>query len=112
MSKVRFPFDNADVIAIAATGTVAATIENDMTIIDGATTQATGNRTLNLTISHEVTIGATLAVKTKSAATQTLTFGTGITGPVHTGVAGKTFVALFVYDGTAFLQTAAALQLD
>lgn len=109
---IKSPFGAAEVIALSATGAQAVTIKNQATILDGVTTQATGNRTINLTINEFVTKGAIIVAKVKTAATETTTMGTGITGPVMTGVAGKTKTALFVYDGTAFIQAGAEVQLD
>lgn len=109
---IKSPFGAAEVIALTATGTQAVTITNQVTILDGATTQATGNRTVNLTINEFVTKGAIIVAKLKTAATQTTTFNSGITGPVMTGVAGKTKTALFVYDGSAFIQAGAEVQID
>jgi hypothetical protein len=111
---VRWPFGAATIIALAATIAAGSTTEivNSLTVIDGATTPATADRTLNLAIDKELTAGARLILKTKSAATQTLIPGTGMTGETITGVAGKTQVAEYVYDGTAFIQTGKFIQID
>lgn len=112
MSTIKAPFGAADVQIIAATGTAALTITNSQTIIDGTTNTASGNRTINLTIASGVLAGAKIIAKISSASTQTMTFGTGLTAPVLTGVAGKTFVAEFIYDGTNFLAIAAPYQIN
>lgn len=111
-TKVKFPFGPASTAAMTATGAQAVTIENNLTIIDGVTVESTGNRTLNLTIDASVDTGAKVLVQTKANGTETLTFGTGITGPTDTGVAGKTRDMLFIYNGTAFVQAGAVVQLD
>lgn len=111
-SKARWPFGLPDVIALSATGAQAIAVTNDLTIIDGVTTQATGNRTLNLTIDAAVNIGARLVVKSKTAATETTIGGTGMTAPTITGVAGKTKTWELVYDGAAFVATGTAVQID
>ena len=111
-TKTKFPFGPAGSAAMSATGAQAITIENNLTIIDGVTIEASGNRTLNLTIDDSVDIGARVIVQTKANGTETLTFGTGITGPVHTGVAGKTMDIAFIYNGTAFVQEGAEIQID
>lgn len=110
--KAKFPFGPASTAAFTATGAQAITIENNLTIIDGVTVEATGNRTLNLTIDDSVDAGARIIVQSKSNGAETLTLGTGITGPVSTGVAGKTINAAFVYNGTAFVQDGAEVQID
>jgi hypothetical protein len=83
-----------------------------MTIIDGVTTQATGNRTIVLDIDEGVTAGAIIIVKSKTAATETTIFSTGMKGATITGVAGKTFCATFIYDGTYFYECGTAVQVD
>ena len=112
MAKVRYPFGEADEVALSATGTQAVTVENDMTIIDGVSTQATGNRTLNLTIAEDLKAGARILVKSKTNGTETTIFGNGCTAPTITGVAGKTKTCELVYDGTKFLAAGTAVQID
>lgn len=112
MATIKHPFGNTDIIALNATGTQAVSISNTKTIIDGVTTQATGNRTINLTISSEVKAGAEIVIKSKTAATQTTVFGTGFIAPTITGVAGKTIVTSLIYDGTNFIAKNAQVQID
>ncbi|MBS4057762.1 MAG: hypothetical protein KGZ82_10640 [Bacteroidales bacterium] len=101
--KIRFPFDDAQTIALTATGAQALTIVDTVTIIDGVTVPATGNRTLNLTIDSEVPVGARMFVKSKTDGTETTAFGPGMTGATITGVAGKTKTKSFTYDGSKFV---------
>jgi len=54
MAQIKYPFGDADSKTLSATGAQALTIDDNLTVIDGVTTQATGNRTLNLTIDAEV----------------------------------------------------------
>jgi hypothetical protein len=110
--NIKAPFGVADTLVLAATGTTALTISNRNTVIDGVTTQITGNATINLTLDSRLELGSTIYLKTSTAATQTVTFGTGFTCPTLTGVAGKTFVTAFVYDGSKFLPTAAPYQIN
>jgi hypothetical protein len=112
MATIKYPFGAADVQAMTATGTQAITITNSLTMIDGHTTTATGNRTLNLSIDSELPIGAIIHVSHKTAATQTLTFGTGITSATITGVTGKTHTQSFIYNGTAFVAMGGDQQID
>lgn len=112
MSLIKSPFGKADVVALTAAATQAVTISNAYTIIDGVTTPANGsNRTINLTISSELTL-ATIFLKSKTVATETTIPGTGMTGPTITGVAGKTFCTEYVYDGLTFKAVAAPVQID
>jgi len=99
-------------LALTATGAQALTIDNYFTIVDGVTVEATGNRTLNLTLSSELEKGARLFVKSKTNGTETTIFGTGITSATITGVAGKTKTQSFTYDGSAFLPDGASVQID
>lgn len=108
----KWPFGAATLIVMIAAGAMAVDIYNSLTIIDGVTTVATGARTLDLAISPDVEPGARLLVKTKTTAAETFTPGEGMAGTVTTGVAGKTKVAEYVYDGIKFIQTAAAVQID
>lgn len=112
MTTVRFPFGTADELSLTATGAQALTIDNDMTIVDGVTTEATGNRTLNLTIDDQVKAGARIFVKSKTNGTETTIFGTSMSGATITGVAGKTKCVEFVYDGTNFVEAGTPVQID
>ena len=109
---VKWPFGKADVVQLSATGDQKVDIYNNLTIIDGSTIVATGARTLNLSICEDIEPGARLLVKTKTTATETLTPGEGMTGKAIDGVAGKTMVAEYVYDGLTFIQAADAVQID
>ena len=109
---IKYPFGLADSVALTATGAQAITIIDTMTFIDGVTTEATGNRTLNLTIDASIKAGAMISLKTKTNGTETTVFGTGMTGVTLTGEAGKIFDYLFVYDGTTFRQVAAPIKVN
>ncbi len=111
MPTLKFPFGDSTALAITATGTTAATITNQCTHVATLPT-LTGNATLDLTLSTELKAGAMLHLKVKTTATETFTFGTGIDGPVVTGVAGKTWTQSFFYDGTIFLPCGAKIQID
>ncbi len=73
---------------------------------------ASGNATLDLTLSSELKAGAQLHLKVKTTGSETFTFGTGIDGPTVTGSAGKTWTQSFWYDGTIFLPCGARIQID
>ena len=112
MTQIKWPFGEADTKALTATGAQALVIDDNMTIVDGVTVEATGNRTLDLTVNSEVKAGAKLLVKSKTNATQTTVMGTGIDGPNIVGSAGKTKTQGFTYDGTVFLPDGASVQID
>jgi len=110
--EIKYPFGPADTKTLSVTGAQALTITDQLTIVDGVTNIATGNRTINLTLDSELKAGAMLIVQNKTDATETLTFGTGITSAVQTGVAGKTHNQSFIYNGTAFVAMGADQQID
>jgi hypothetical protein len=112
-NAIKYPFGPVDAsVVLSATGTQAISIVNQYTIIDGVTNQASGNRTLNLTIDASVTAGAKIFLKSATAGTQTTIAGTGFTFPTITGVAGKTFTQEYVYDGSTFYPTGTAVQVN
>lgn len=111
-AQIKWPFGSADSKELTATGAQALTIDDNMTVIDGVTVEATGNRTLDLTVDSELGAGAKLIVKSKTNGTETTIYGTGITAPTITGVAGKTKTQGFTYDGTNFLPDGTSVQID
>ena len=112
--SVKHPFGPATVIALTATGTQAITINDNVTYVDGVTTQATGNRTINLTIptTNNITVGSRIFIASKTASTETTIAGTGMIMPTITGVAGKTKITELFYNGTNFVATSAGYQID
>lgn len=109
---VKWPYGAASQEVMTATGAQDFEIVNNLTILDGSSVIATDNRTLNLTADPDLTPGARVIVKTTSTGTEKLNPGTGVKGEAITGVAGKTFVAEYVYDGTGFVQTGKSIQID
>lgn len=110
--KIKYPFGSASEETLSASGAQDLTINNQLTIIDGVTNVATAARTLNLTIGETVKAGAELVIKTKTTAVEDTIFGTGMQGVTYAGVAAKTKVVVFVYDGTEFIQKSAPVQID
>lgn len=109
---VKWPFGAATLLEMAASGSQDFDIVNNLTIIDGSSVVATADRTLNLTADPDLVPGARVIVKTASTATEKLDPGSGVKGEAITGVAGKTFVVEYVYDGLGFVQTAKSIQID
>jgi hypothetical protein len=110
--KVKYPFGDADEQALTATGAQALEIDNQQTIIDGVTVEATADRTLDLTIGETVKPGARLFIKLKTNGTEDTIFGDNMQGTTITGVAGKTKVVEFVYDGANFVEAGTPVQID
>ncbi len=109
---VKHPFGDATVVALTAAGDQAIVIGNDLTVVDGVTVEATADRTLNLSVSAGVSIGARLLVKTKTNAAEDTIYGTLITSVNLAGVAGKTFTQEYTWDGIAFVPQGEAEQID
>jgi len=112
IAVVKYGFGAADSAALTATGAQAITIVNDLTFIDGVTVEATAARTINLTLGDDLNAGARIVVSSKTNGTETTVFGTNMTGVTVTGVAGKTKVTEFVYNGTAFVNSGTPVQID
>ena len=113
MTVIKHPLGAVGNPVLTSAGAQALTIDKSYTVVDGVTVEAdTTSRTLNLTIDAGVPLGAQLFVMSKTNAAETTIFGTGITGATITGVAGKTICALFIYDGTNFVQAGAEQQID
>jgi len=110
--NLKFPMGEADVVALTAAGDQDITISDDMTILDGVTVEATADRTLNLTVGAGIEKGAKVFIKTKTNGTEDTIYGTGITSANLTGVAGKTFTQEWTFDGSVFLPTGEAEQID
>lgn len=110
--QLEFPYGSTDIQTPAYAATIAATIQNLMTII--APAQMTGALTINLTLDQGVKAGARLLVKALSDGTaRTVTWGTGFSNATAmTGVISKTKAIEFVYDGTGFVPTSAGVQID
>jgi len=109
---IRWPFGEASALNLGATGAQALTVENTVTIVDGVSTEATGNRTINLEIDSDLEAGARIVFKLKANGVEQTIFGAGITGATIIGVAGKTKTVEAVYDGNAFVVVGAAAQID
>lgn len=111
MTLIKYPFGAGSALAITATGTTAATINDQLTYVSSITT-LTGNATLDITAGAELKAGAVLHLIVKTTGTETFTFGTLIEAPVVTGVAGKTWSQTFIYNGTTFYPAGAKIQVD
>lgn len=110
---IDYPFGAADTsLALSATGAQALTISNQVTVVDGVAIEATGHRTINLTIGSGVREGAMLLIQSKTNASENNVFGSNITGPTVAGSAGKTKNFKFMYNGTAFVQVCLSVQID
>lgn len=107
---IRYPFGEADSQTLTSASTIAVSVTNSMTI---ATVSLDTDATINVTIDEDLPVGAQLVIIAASDGTaRDITCGTNLTGPAIAGVISKTKVAHFVYNGSAFVATAAAVQID
>jgi len=113
IASVMFPFNDAEILELTAGDTAQnLTIKSHGTIIDGVTNEATVNRTLNLTPGEGLRTGAIVFVRTQTNGVENTIFGTGVTGVTYAGVAGTIFTTMLVFNGTAFEQFGAALNIN
>jgi hypothetical protein len=109
-NTIKFPFGNAETIALTATGDQAVTVTNPYTIIDGDTVKSTGHRTLNLTLDAKLQVGALLKVKIQYGGAHNFIFGTKITHETMTGLADTNKIEYdFIFDGTNFVKLVTAI---
>lgn len=109
---IRYPFGEATVETMSASGVQDVEIVNSLTIIDGATVSATADRQVRLTPVGNIEIGARVVVKTKTTTTEKTTFSGSAQAAEITGVAGKTHVVELIYDGYKFIQVSPKTQID
>jgi hypothetical protein len=106
----KYKIDCAVAFTIAEAAVIELNVSESKSVVS---LSITGAVTLNLSADAKPSIGDELILQVANDATiRTLTFGTGITAPNLVGVANKTKVQSFVYDGTAFVATAAPVQID
>lgn len=105
---VKWPFGSASVEPLAASGDTTIEVVNTLTIADGRSVVATGDRTINVTIDPELEIGSRLVVMHKPSATENLTPGEGLKGDVITSEA----VVEFIYDGVSFVQAGSSKSVE
>ena len=106
----KYKIGSSTVAALAFATTMELTVSESRTIVPIAMTD---DATINLASDAEPSIGDELiVVATSDSTARDLTFGTGITGPALTGVISKTKVQSFVYNGSAFIASAAPVQTD
>lgn len=102
-SNPVFPFGPASTATLTSAATIAASVNNTVTIL---TVALDTNATLNLTVAADTRVGSLLFVRASSDGTaRSLTPGTGMTGTAISGTISKTKIISFVYDGTAFRHT-------
>ncbi len=96
--------------AIAYAASMQANVKESRSII---TLAMTGAGTLTLSPDATPTVGDEIILKVSSDATaRELTFGTGFIAPVLAGTINKTKVICFMYDGSNFIATSAAVQIN
>jgi hypothetical protein len=103
-SNPVFPFGPASTVTLTSAATLAASVNNTLTIITVALGTAA---TLNLTIGEGTKVGSILVVRASSDGTaRDLTPSTGMTGTAVAGVINKTKTATYIYNGSTFVHIA------
>lgn len=108
--NVKWPFGKASTLSPDYAATIAVDIRNTKTFVNIA---LTGDATLNITPDAELEAGAEV-ILVVSATTNgfDLTLGNAIDGANIVGVAGKTNVQNFYYDGTKFIAVGTYAQIN
>lgn len=111
IGKAKWPAGKADHLTPAYAASIDVTVNNSLTVLEPAV--LTGDATLNLTVSDETEVGALLQLKVRATTNGfDLTPGTKMVGPAIVGVAGKTKTQLYFFDGTNYVASGAAVQID
>lgn len=112
MPTIKWPFGPAEIQSPAVHAAAPTiTITNGKTFLTLPT--MTSAVALNLNIDADLEAGAELILRAKSDATaRDITPGVGMTGPVLSGVIGKTKVVRYVYDGSTFVASNVGVQID
>lgn len=106
----RFKIGYAIALTIAFAAEMLANVSDSVNII---TIDMTDAGTLALDAKSKPVVGDRVILKVSSDTTaRSLTFGTGFKAPVLAGVISKTKVQEFVYDGSQFIATGAAVQIN
>jgi hypothetical protein len=99
---IEVTFPTAKNLAVTPAASVELEIENQATL--AAFAELDANVTLDAVMAAHVQVGSVLRVKAPCGATPyNITFGTGFANaPVLVGVASRTQIATFLFNGTAF----------
>lgn len=109
--NIQYPFGAAQGFTCAASGTVAVTINNQMSYVSAVPT-LTAAATLSLTAGSSLKAGAICLVTVKTTSTEVTTLAGSVLAPSVTGVAGKTWSQAYLYNGTNFYPCGAKIQVD
>lgn len=106
----RYQINNSVAFSVDFSPAMSVNVSESRSIISIA---MTGAGTLSLSSDSKPVPGDEIILKVSSDATaRDLTFGTGFQAPILTGVINKIKTQLFVYDGTKFIPTGAAIQIN
>ncbi len=108
--RTKWPHGKATRLNPAHAAAQSVDVWNNKTILD---LSLAGSTTINLVVDPETEPGAELLVKATAAAnSHDVVFGAQIDAPNITGVAGKTKTQSFIYTGSIFVPSGAAVQID
>lgn len=107
----KFPTGSSTALTVAAGGTTAITVVNNMNHVASIPT-LTANAVFSVTASSQLKAGAIILLTVKTTSTETTTFAGSIVAPVVTGAVGKTWSQAYLYNGTNFYPMGAKIQVD
>lgn len=108
---INYPFGAAQAFTCATSGTVAVTINNQMSYMSAVPT-LTAATTISLTAGSGLKAGAICLVTVKTTSTEVTTLAGSVLAPAVTGVVGKTWSQAYLYNGTNFYPCGAKIQVD
>jgi len=113
VNTIKYPWGAANTVSLTATGNQVVNCINNVTIVDGVTTQATTSHTIGFTFDAQLMSGARVFLKYKTSGTDTLYFtGGGITNAAINGTATKIWCQSYTYDGTQLWPDGAAVKVN
>lgn len=110
--NIRWPFGEAKKTVVATfVATMNVSVNDRLNLV--TLPSLTANATLNITPDANQLVGDLLVLSVPASADgNNLTLGNMIDGPAIVGVASKTKNQTFVYDGSNFVATGAAVQIN
>jgi len=113
VNTIKFPWGAANAVSLPATGNQVVNCINNVTVVDGVTTQATASRTIGFTFDPQLMAGAQVFLKYKTSGTDTLYFtGGGITNAAINSTATKIWCQSYTFDGTQLWPNGAAVKVN
>ncbi|MDR0206680.1 MAG: hypothetical protein LBI45_05430 [Bacteroidales bacterium] len=112
MIEVPFPAPPVIALAVIDSGKTKIKVKSPFTFIELGTTAIATE--IEIEVGENVQPGAMITVQAKGTATEQVSFKDNgvVKAPAFANVAGKTKVQTLVYNGSAFVPTGVAFQID